>query len=671
MRVLHAIERLVVIAVAIGAIGQSVAAGDDTPSNDPLTTASARITLEVDATDLPRQLARSSMTISALPGPMDLHYVLWSPGNHSPSGPIQNVVDLVITDCKGQPIEWFRDPGHVTKLSIVVPEGCDEIRVDMAYIASQPGVLSGSTDTYGRPTFGGLNWNTVLLYPGGLTHQQIEVQASLAVPQRWKHATSLVEMLEPSDDMGSRLMNDPSEARWIDFAPVNLAELVDSPVMMGEHLHTYELDAGAIAPHWMHIVADDPALTELPEWLEAKFEAMIRQSLAIFNRPGQQHFPRDRFHFLMLMGDELRFGVEHATCTFIGSGARSIVDAEASATKGGGRGLSVVPHEYFHSWCAKLAAPRGLILSDYHTAPSTDLLWVYEGLTTYYTGVISVRSGLTTFTEYLDGIRSSIVRYQRQSGRLWRPVVDTARSVQSLRGSGRYWSERRMGLEYYGQGAMFWLEADALIRVGSRGRRSLDDFCARLFDVEPLPVGAQATYARQDIVETLSTVYGEVDWDGLIRKRLEQPQQVLDMTDLLDRIGYRLTFHDEPTDAQVKAIKRAKNADLRTSLGILVNMDGEVTEIVPGSPADIAKLAYGMEVVAVDGFVFTSKRLRDAVNRSDESESVTLTVRFGQRLETIEIAYSGGPRHPKLEHDPVRVDVLTQIAKPKVFAPAR
>lgn len=626
------------------------------------------ITLDVDATDLPRRLARAHMTIRLEPGRRDLRFIKWTPGNHAPSGPIQNLIDLVITDCTGRPLSWARDPADVTHLSVQAPAACEWVNVDLAYIADQPSDLSGSTDTYGRSTFGGLNWNTVLLYPGGMTHQQITVAASLTIPADWSIATSLPRRTD-TDAAGERGSGPMS--RRIDFQTVTLAELVDSPVIMGKYMRSYRLGVENVAPHVMHMVADDPALLELPDWLKSKFEEMVRQEIAIFGRPKHQRFPRDRFHFLIMLGEKLRFGVEHGTSTFIGMKPRSLVDAKESSDKGGGAGLSALPHEYFHAWCAKLAAPRALITSDYHSAPGRDLLWVYEGLTTYYTGVVSVRSGLTTFDEHRDSLRNSVVAYQQRAGRLWRPVVDTARSVQNLRARSRSWSSRREGLEYYGQGAMFWLEADALIRTGTRGRRSLDDFTRRLFDVPVLPVGAQATYTRQDIVRTLADVQDGVDWDQLIHDRLERPQPTLDMSPLLEKVGYRLIFSDEPTDRQRKALSAAKTADVRTSIGLVVDKDNAITDIVPGSFADQAELAYGMTIIAVDSMAYTRERLRRAIESTPVTGHIDLIVRFGEIVKTIRVDYAGGGRYPRLERIAGRADLLKAIAKPLKFAPAR
>jgi len=629
------------------------------------------ITLSVDATSLPKKLATAHLTIAVEPGPLVLHYVKWTPGNHSPSGPIQNLVDLVIRDCNGQPLNWLRDESEPTRLTLTVPAQCTHIDIDLAYIADQPSVISRSTDTYGRATFGVLNWNTVLLYPDGFTHQQITVAPSLTVPAHWSVATSLpahdpatLEAASADD------VTDPNP-RHIGFTTVTLAQLIDSPVIMGTYMQSYALDVPRIPRHVMHLVADDPALIEMPGFLLPKFVALVEQSVAIFAPPRKQSFPRDRYHFLIALGDGLSFGVEHATCTLIGMAPTRIISAKESETTGGGQAIGVIPHEYFHTWCAKLAAPRALITSDYHTTPGRDLLWVYEGLTTYYTGILSVRSGLTTLDEYRQSLRDSAANYEFRSGRLWRPVTDTARSVQDLRPRTKAWASRREGLEYYGQGAMFWLEADALIRTGTRGRRSINSFCRLLFDVPPRPVGTQGTYDRSDIVRALRKTYEKVDWDALIRDRLERPHSTLDMDPLFEKLGYRLTYASEATTDQEQSIAQDKGADLRTSLGIRVDEHAVITEVVPGSAADQSGLAHAMALIAVNSMAYTPQRLRTAVEHSTARGHIKLIVRFGESIQPLDVPYSSGGRYPTLKHIPGRRDLIKTIAEPLRFAPAR
>src|SRR5258708_27962835 len=64
--------------------------------------------LRVDASDAPRNILHSSVTIPVSAGPMTLVYPKWIPGNHRPTGPIQNLMGLHIM-ANGQELEWQRD----------------------------------------------------------------------------------------------------------------------------------------------------------------------------------------------------------------------------------------------------------------------------------------------------------------------------------------------------------------------------------------------------------------------------------------------------------------------------------------------------------------------------------------------------------------------------------
>ncbi len=629
------------------------------------------IHLHVDATDLPRNLLRSSMTIQARPGPVVLHFVTWTPGNHAPSGPIQNVVSIEVSDCNGNTLEWDRDASSPTRISATLPEGCDHLRLSMKYIASQPSVISRSTDTYGRATFGALNWNTALFYPDGQSLQEITVKASLGLPPQWKYATSLraAESVAQSGRQNTLSELRPEQpVKWIDFHTVPLGKLIDAPVIMGQWMSVRRMETGDVPgidrepPHHYCVVGPDESAVKVPAWLEESIDTMVREAIALFAPMG---FPRERFLFLHIIGDGIDFGVEHAESTLIGDGPRIYRDARRDRDRAGGAAFGVVPHEYFHAWCGKLVAPEGLVRDDFHTPSETDMLWVYEGLTTYYTSILSVRGGMTTLAEYLEGWTQSAVLYERRAGRLWRSVEDTARAAGVLRDRGRFWYEIRQGQEYYGQGALFWLEADALIRRGTGGKKSLDDFCRALFTTAPInSVGSQATYTRADVVDTLSRVFADADWDALIRDRIERPQQTLDLSGLWKLAGYRLIYSDEPAPLQMRSAGDASNIDLRTSLGIRLDKSGEVTDIVPSSPADVSGLAYGMKVLAVNGWAFSADRVRDGVRESPRSGKVELTVVFGERVEVRTLEYAHGPRWPRLQRIEGEPDILAAIATP-------
>lgn len=636
----------------------------------------AMIELEVDATDLPRNLLRSVMRIESPPagGEMDLRFVIWTPGNHTPSGPIENLVDLVIRDCRGGRLEWKRDPDRMERFLVHAPAGCGHIEATMSYIASQPNFNSRSTDTYGRPNLGVLNWNTALLYPAGPTNQQITVSPSIALPSDWAYATSLESVTLEEERFGTLRALDPTRpVNIVHFETVPLAELIDSPVIMGEHLRTFPMTfegdraAANIPPHSISVVSSEPLQTEIPGWLLRKITETCRQTMLLCGREGMW-FPRERYEFLLVAESGISGAVEHAESTLTMVGPKVFLDAkepDEKSVKGGGAALTVLPHEYFHVWCGKLAAPEGLVRPDFSTPARTELLWVYEGLTTYYDNVLAARGGMITPEEYQQDLLNLAVTLEQRSGRLWRSVEDTAVAARYLRNRGLYWYDRRRGQEYYGEGAMFWAEADAIIRRATDGTKSLDDFCRALHDVEVRPVGDQATYTRSDVIRHLAALDGSTDWDALIRARIEAPVAALDLSPVLALMGWRIEYADEPTADQKKLIDEGDGANLRTSLGLRLDKNVEIIDIVPGGPADEAGLAYGMKVLAVNGWEYSRDKLKEAVKESPRTKSVEFIVSFGGRVEPVRVPYDKGPRVPRLVRIEGERDWLSEVTRPR------
>jgi len=606
-------------------------------------TLGAPMRVDVDVTDAPRRLINATLRIPATPGETVIRYVQWTPGNHNASGPIQNVVNFHAETESGRVLPWRRDPTHDTRITIAeVPDWDQQVIVHLTYIASQPTTNSRSTDSYGEPTFGGLNWNTVLFYPEDADKDELLIDASITLPEGWSIATPLRPTKE-SDDR-------------FEYDDVSLAQLVDSPVLFGEHLATVDLSTEAIPNHFLHGVAREQPQLFLPDARIEKLKRVQEQAERVFGP-----FPSDRYDYLTFVSDEVPgFGVEHHTCTFISMGDRAWADCE----KPGGSKMGVLPHEYIHSWNGKLRAPEGLLTRNYHEAGVTDLLWVYEGLTSYMDDVLSVRAGLLDLDEYTNAITNNIMRYQLQDGRRWRPVVDTARGMSRLRSRSRSWAELRRRQDYYGEAALFWMEADATIRADTDSRMSLDDFCRLFFDVPRGPMGSPVTYTRQDIVDTLTAIDPSADWDAKIARRIESPAQTLAIG-LPALLGYRLEFTSEPSELQKKALKKNKGLDLRTSLGISVDKDGLVTTLLPGSIADKAKLAYDMVVVGVDDQEFSPDTLEEAVRRTPESGEVRLLVKFGGRLSGRTLVYDGGLRYAQLVPIEGATDYIAEIAKPR------
>lgn len=623
--------------------------------------------LRVDATDLPRHVVRAEAVIPVelltrdASGDADVWYVEWVPGNHNPSNPIQNLVEFRATDDRGRAIEWRRDPARTVRKTLRVPPDAREVRLSYVYIASQPWVNSRSSDTYGLPAMGGLNFNNVLFYPAGADKNTLMVDAELLLPDGWSASTSL---MAPGEQYVATADGRPE---LVDLSPASLARHVDSPVIMGEHLRVWELDSQTPgAPHTFEGVAPDPKFLEMPPARLAKFNRMLAEAQAVFGP-----FPWAQFRFLILFSDDLPgFGLEHRESTYIRYGANTLVNSE----KPGGSPMTTVPHEYIHAWVGKLVAQRGLLHADYHTPADTRLMWVYEGLTSYYDEVLAARSRLYTLEEFRDSTLDTIRRYLIQPGRLWKSVEDTGAGLRHLREPSARFEEHRRRQDYYAEGGLFWMEADAIIRGGTGNARSLDDFCRAFYGVSaPEGDGSVVEHTRDDVVRALRAVYSGVDWDALIRERIESPRTTLGFESLAERLGYRLEFRDEPFTKADAGASTAKSADLRTSLGVSVDENGRITSILMDSPAWRAGLGHDMTIVGVrdaegEERAYSADALRAAVRDSRAAGCVGLLVNRAGSIDEVSIAYDGGLRYPALTPIKGAPDLLRAIAAPRTGA---
>lgn len=620
-------------------------------------TSGGTVRVDVDVREIASRLAHARVEIE-IPeglrgGPIDLLYVEWTPGNHNPSGPIQNVVEFVVRDAAGSRLPWRRDEVDPNR-HIVQSGGAERVIAEFSYITNQPAVNSRSSDTYGFANFGGLNWNTVLVYPGWETKEETRTHASLTLPAGWAWASGLRAEGQDRLEDGSVVVR---------FEGASLREVVDSPVIFGEHLRTYELGEIGGAAHFLHAVAATAARTELGEGRLRALRSMAMEAGEVFGR-----VPTDRYHFLVLLDDALPgFGLEHLTSTYVSMGSERFRKAEEEKDA-----LSVLPHEYVHAWCGKWTAPSGLLSEEYRSPARTSLLWVYEGLTSYYDEVLAVRGGLQTVEKFEEGLARLLASYERQAGREWRSVEDTALAMRFLRARSEVWGDRRRQQDYYGEGSIFWLTADGIIRKGTGGARSLDQVCAALFGVregERIGVrGVAREYTREDVVAALREVYAGEDWDGLIRRMIEEPQEAGASFSAPSVLGRRLVWTTEGSEEEKKGVLSGGGVDVFLTLGLRLDKEGVVSAVRTGSAADRGGLLVGQRVVGVRGAdrvegyrAWSASAFRDVVAETSRTGGLTVLVSVGEELTEKVVGYGEGLVFPRLERVEGGVEILEGI----------
>src|SRR6476659_7566319 len=145
----------------------------------------APITLSLDASRVTQRLLHVSSEIPIAPGALTLLYPKWIPGEHGPTGPVVNLVDLHLS-ANGKELTWERDPVEMYALHGVVPPVTATLQTQADFLfPGEGGNFSsgpGATDALAV-----LSWNTVALYPQGLSGDVLRFAPSLRLPAGWSY----------------------------------------------------------------------------------------------------------------------------------------------------------------------------------------------------------------------------------------------------------------------------------------------------------------------------------------------------------------------------------------------------------------------------------------------------------------------------------------------------
>ncbi len=589
------------------------------------------IQVSVDARDAPSKLIHVQLTIPAAPGPLTLLYPQWIPGEHGPTGPIADLVSLRF-HAKDQIVAWRRDSTNLYAFHVYVPAGASALEAAFDFISPTDagGFSAGSSMTTELAV---LSWNQYVLYPQGTVADQLRYQAKLRLPHEWRYGTALPVAKESGDE--------------VEFRPVSLTTLVDSPVSTGAHYRTVELGAFDGAPHYMHIAADsERALAITPETVE-HYRKLIAESGALF---GVRHYRS--YHFLLTLSDHVAsFGLEHHESSDDRLDERMLIDDVLLHYHS-----ELLPHEYVHSWNGKYRRPAGLATKNYDEPMKGDLLWMYEGLTEYLGSVLAARSGLETPDLFRERLAYVAAHLAYETGRGWRSLADTSISGQLLFDARADYANLRRGLDFYGEGQLVWLEVDTLLRKVSHGTKSIDDFCRAFYGGDAGP--AVNPYTLDDVVAALNRVAPH-DWAAFFHQRVDAVQTYAPVAGI-ENGGWKLTYNNVRSDYWNTTEDEEKVTDLMLSLGVRVKSEGLVEDVTIGGPVQKAGIAPGAKITSVDGRAFSPTVLREAVA---SGEPIELMVRNGEHISTHRVDYFGGEKYPHLERQNGKPDVLDEILR--------
>ncbi|MBI3607624.1 MAG: M61 family metallopeptidase [Nitrospirae bacterium] len=432
-----------------------------------------------------------------------------------------------------------------------------------------------------------------------------------------------VEILPPAGDavrrwrVGTAMTRDGAAPYGFGtYRADNYEELADHPVEMGEFaLATFE--AGGV-PH--DIVLTGRHHADLDR-LRADLHTLCSHHIGFFGAPP----PMDRYVFLITAVGEGYGGLEHRASTSLLCSRNDLPRPREKGVSDGYRTfLGLASHEYFHTWNVKRITPHVFRPYDLEREAYTRLLWAFEGITSYYDTLALVRSGLISPESYLDLLGQTITRLLRSGGRLkqtleessfdawikfYKPDENTPNAVVS----------------YYTKGALVALALDLTIRRDTRGARSLDDVMRALWERH----GKTRVGVPEDGVERLAHEVSGLDLRLFFDRALRSTDE-LALDELLSHFGIRSTLRpaESATDKGGKPAGKPESALAeRPVLGVRLGEDGHeaaLTHVLEGGAAQMAGLAAGDLIVAVDGIRATRANLDALIGRLTVGATIRL-----------------------------------------------
>jgi len=323
--------------------------------------------------------------------------------------------------------------------------------------------------------------------------------------------------------------------------------------------------------------------------------------------------PFGRYVFLLNTVDEGHGGLEHRASTALLAARRDLPQRGRTETTDGYVGLlGLISHEYFHTWNVKRLRPAEFARYDYTRENYSELLWFFEGFTSYYDDLFLLRAGLIDEARYLKLLAKTISAVQAAPGRQVQSVAQA-----SFDAWVKYYrpdeNTPNSTISYYAKGSLVALALDLTLR--REGRTTLDAVMRRLWQAS-----AGGPIAEADIASALRELAGRDCADELAA--WVHGTDELPLRPLLEAAG---------VDWATSAPTLAQRLGLRVGESALTGV--KVTHVLRGGAGEAAGLAAGDELLGVDGWRL--RRLDDALRIVSPGRAAAWLVARDQRLHTL------------------------------------
>ena len=504
-----------------------------------------------------------------------IHLPSWRPGRYELGNFAKNIKNFKVFNDQNKAVNFQKINKDSWEIS---SNETKYIKIEYQYYANELNAGASYFDEqqlYVNPV-------NCFLYAEG--KEQFPISLELNIPENYTIASSLVQ-----------------ENNFL--LAENFDELADSPFICSENLEKQT-----------YIVADTNFHIWFNNQLNIPWERVINdfRNFTVKQIEDFGEFPVSEYHFLIQSLPYLAYhGVEHLKSTVITLGpSYDLFENRYDEL------LGVSSHELYHVWNVKSIRPKELLPYNFKKENYSELGYIYEGITTYLGDLYLLKSGVFSLETYLRELSKQFQKHFDNPGRF---AYSVAQSSYDTWLDGYVPGVPGRKVSIYTEGCLLAFVMDAKIRKATNNKRGIEEVMKRLYyNFAQNNKG----YTEKDFIDQLENICG-YSFQDFFNDYVHgtTPYETI-LLEALDFIGLEL-------------IQTPSNSYSEANLGMkIVNQSNHllISAIYPGSPAEMAGLSLGDELITVNKIKLNND-LDACLNYFDASSKTLSFFRNGKLLD--------------------------------------
>ena len=484
----------------------------------------------------------------------DFELPSWIPGSYLLREYAQHVIKAEAFDIRGAELDVEKRAHNIWR----VHSTGEQVTLRLTIYALDPSVRGAWLDT--RHAW--LNGPCLFARPHSRPDDDVRLvlEAPISELKMWQVATAMLPMATDARGFG-------------EYCAADYDELLDHPFVIGT-LDRVDFEAAGV-PHSLVILGShDGDLQRVARDLTAVCESQID----FFGKPA----PFDRYVFLCLAVADGYGGLEHRNSSLLMFKRTNLASRDAGDVSSDyQRFLSLASHEYFHTWHVKRSKPAAFMPYRLAERNLTRLLWVFEGITSYYQERFLLRSGLIDTQAYLQRLAEVIGSVMRLPGRRYQSLSDSSFDAWDRLYKPNA-NSPNAGVSYYSKGALAALTLDLELRSRADSEVTLDTVMQALW----CEYGAKNIGVPEDGFEALTMRIAGPDFADFFARNIRGTEDP-PLLQQFRALGILLEEAESKADKWLGIIARAANAGV------------ECITVLDGGPAQSAGLNPGDIIIAL------------------------------------------------------------------------